>query len=333
VASAKVRVKQLLGEDSVRVLPPVVFPMVVANYAARLAGEKLCRVIGDAEILSRVLFSSYQIFGYDLIMVFSDVLVEAEAMGCRVGVQEDEPPILERPAGENAHLADPQRDGRMPVVLEAARRLIQRVGEDVFVLVSLKGPFSLASFLCGPELFFEYLVEKPSAAEDFLRKATESQKRYAQAIVNIGGVPFIGDPMASGSIISPKHFARFALPYLKELVRKIHSFGVWTGLHICGDTKKFLKMMKETGANVLSIDEMDMAFVRKEIGADAVIMGNVSTRLIEQGRPADVRIAGAECLNKGLPKLILASACDVPVDAPVENVQALVKAARCWNGG
>ena len=313
-----------------RVFPPVVFPMVVADYAARLAGEKLSRAMTDPEVLSRVLYDSYQIFGYDLIMVFSDVLVEAEAMGCGVGVQEDEPPILKRPAGENAHLADPQRDGRMPVVIEAARWLIQMVGEDVFVLVSLKGPFSLASFLCGPGMFFEYLVEKPSAADDFLKKATESQKRYAQAIVNIGGVPFIGDPMASGSIISPEHFARFALPYLKELIAEIHALNSWTGLHICGDTTKILSLMKESGADILSIDEIPMNLVRRQLGEEILIMGNISTRLILEGSVPVVEKSAKECLNAGLPKLILSTACDVPVDTPAENVRAMVRTARNW---
>ncbi len=329
---AKKRVRQVLGPDAERVLPPVVFPIVVANYAARVGEEKLSRAITDAEVLSQVLYRSYQRFGYDLIMVFSDVLVEAEAMGCKVSIGDDEPPVLERAAGERARVSDPKRDGRMPVVLEAARRLVRLAGDEVYVLVSLKGPFSLASFLCGPERFLEYLVEEPERAEFFLRLATENQKRYAGEIVRIGGIPFIGDPMASGSIISQNHFCRFALPYLKELVREIHRFGVWTGLHICGDTQKILKMMKETQAEILSVDEMDMAFVRREVGADTVIMGNVSTQLLETGRAEEVRRAGEDCLKKGLPKLILASACDVPVDAPVDNVKALVNAAREWNG-
>ncbi|MGQ9708728.1 MAG: uroporphyrinogen decarboxylase family protein, partial [bacterium] len=216
------------------------------------------------------------------------------------------------------------------VVLEAAERLMAKLGQEGFILVSLKGPFSLASFLAGPEGFLKDLLEEPLRAQGLLRLATENQKRFARAIVRAGGVPFIGDPMASGSIISPEQFAGFALPYLKELIAEIHALGIWTGLHICGDTMKILRMMKESGADILSIDEMPMGVVRSELGQDAVIMGNIPTRLVLEGTWAMVEKAARDCLTRAWPRIILATACDVPVAAPMENVRAVVRAARQW---
>jgi uroporphyrinogen-III decarboxylase len=59
-------------------------------------------------------------------------------------------------------------------------------------------------------------------------------------------------------------------------------------------------------------------------------MGNVSTNLLLEGKPAQVAVAAKECLDRGGLSLILSSSCDVPTDAPKENVQALVAAAREW---
>lgn len=308
----------------------MVFPIVVANHAARVAGERLIDALTDSRVLADVLYHSYRLYNYDLIMVFSDVLVEAEAMGCEIEMADDEPPILVRPAGKAAQVANAERGCRMKVILDATGELVKIAGKEVYILTSLKGPFSLASFLAGPEEFLESLISAPERAEWFLQRATENQKNFVRAIVQRGGVPFIGDPMASGSIISPGLFERFALPYLKELVAEIHQLGSWTGLHICGDTTGILRMMRATGAEILSVDEMDISFVRQEIGADRVIMGNVSTGLLESGRPEEVQKAARDCLKKGLPRMILASTCDVPAGAPMENVQALVSAAQGW---
>ncbi len=309
---------------------PAVFPIVVANCAARLAGEKLYRVLTDAELLSAVLDHSYRLFDYDLVMVFADVLVEAEAMGCQIHIPEDEPPVLLTPAGNHARIADPQRSERMPVILAAICKLRQLTADEVFILGSLKGPFSLASFLAGPEEFLALLVEAPEQADHFLRLATENQKHFARAIIQAGGIPFIGDPMASGSLISREHFARFALPCLRELVAEIHALGLWTGLHICGDTTTILDLLAASGAEILSIDDISMELVRNRLGPEQIIMGNVSTTLLADGTPAEVQSAAEKCLATALPKLILASACDVPPSTPPANIQTLIQTARRW---
>ena len=150
---------------------------------------------------------------------------------------------------------------------------------------------------------------------------------YAAAIVKAGGIPFIGDPVASGSLVSPEMFREFARPYLARLIRSIHEAGTKAGLHICGETRRLLNDMVATGADFLSIDEMDLAFARQEVGS-TVLMGNVSTNLLLEGNPDQVAAAAKECLARGGEMLILSSSCDVPPGAPKENVLALVKAGR-----
>lgn len=325
------RLASLLAGDAVE--SPVVIPMVAANHAARLAGVKLCRVITEAAALAEVLHVAYLRYRCDGIVVFADTLVEAEAMGCRIEIPDDNDPFLVEPPGAaSLEPADPERDGRMPVILETIRRLKDLTAGEVPILGSLKGPFSLASFLAGPDVFLASLLECPSLAKDLLAVATNNQRRYLAAIVRAGGLPFIGDPVASGSIISPVAFREFAFPGLCRLVGDAHLLGVQAGIHICGDTTQVLRQLRETKADFVSIDDIDLAGARLESGADAVIMGNVSTRLLLEGSAEEVREAAEHCLETGLPNLILSSACDVPTEAPAGNVHALVQAARDWTG-
>jgi uroporphyrinogen decarboxylase len=308
---------------------PVVFPMVAANHAARLDGCSTSEAVTDPDALARVLYSAYRLYGYDLIMVFTDTMVEAEAMGAQVVIPEDEDPfLLEPPRVSRLEPADPERDGRMPVVLEATRTLAKLLDGEARVLTSLKGPFSLASFLRGIEGFLTDLVDDPARAHEFLGLATENQIRYAAAIVRAGGMPFIGDPVASGSMVSSNTFRDFAAPYLAKLCRAIHEEGVRCGLHICGETQHILVDMAGTRADFLSIDEMDMSAARQEVGPSTVLMGNVSTRLMLEGTSEQVRQATLECRAKAGPRLLVSTSCDVPPDTPKENVAALVAAGR-----
>jgi uroporphyrinogen decarboxylase len=310
---------------------PVVFPMVMANHAARLDGYSISEAVTQPDTLARVLYAAYRFYGYDLVMVFTDTMVEAEAMGAQVLIPDDDDPfLLEPPRVSKLEPANPNKDGRMPVVLDATRRLKALLDDEAPILTSLKGPFSLASFLRGIDRFLEDLLTDPRRARSFLRIATENQLAYAEAIVKAGGIPFIGDPVASGSLVSPEMFREFARPYLAQLIRSIHESGAKAGLHICGETKRLLADMAATGADFLSVDEMDLALARQEVGDKTVLMGNVSTNLLLEGTSEQIAASAKECLERGGQNLILSSSCDVPTDAPKENVQALVKAGREW---
>jgi len=305
--------------------------MVVANHAARLEGFTISEAVTQSDTLARVLYSAYRFYGYDLILVFSDTMVEAEAMGAQVLIPDDDDPLLlEPPRVARLEPADPEKDGRMPVVLEATRRLKALLDDEAPILSSLKGPFSLASFLRGIDKFLEDLLTDPGRAHEFLRIATDNQIAYAQAIVKAGGIPFVGDPVASGSLVGPEMFREFARPYLEQLIRSVHESGARAGLHICGETKGLLADMAATCADFLSIDEMDMTVARQQVGENTVLMGNVSTKLMLEGTPEQIAAAAKECLERGGQALILSTSCDVPTETPKENVQALVATAREW---
>ena len=317
------------SEDRIGLCPaPAVFPLVVCDHAARRAGVNVRDAAGDAELLAHTSYTAYKAYSYDLMMVFIDTVVEAEAMGCRIERPEDDNAFYVGPPRGRIKPADPEKGGRMPVVLRAIGRLRDRCADSVPILGSLKGPFSLASFLAGFEEFLEWtIVDKPRAHET-LKLALANQLDYASAIVRAGGVPFIGDPVASGSLVSPEVFHEFCLPYLTQLVRHIHRHGVWTGLHVCGNTARIIADLAATGADVLSLDEVDLSEVRRELGPQAVLMGNVSTELVRTGRPGQVLAAARACLGAAGPRLVLSTACDVPADAPEENVRAIVEAGR-----
>jgi uroporphyrinogen decarboxylase len=300
--------------------------MVVADHAARLARRKVGEVVTNAQLLAQVLLHAFETYHYDLIMVFTDTMVEAEALGCGIEIPDDDEPYLVVSPGLNRCRSVAAGPGRMPVVLEATRDLVAAVGKDVPVVTSMKGPFSLAAFLVGVDEFLIALRTDIQLCHEVLKFATEHQQRYADAIIEAGGIPFIGDPLVSGDIIGPRHFESFALPYLHQLIDHVRLQTRPVGLHVCGDTTNLLRLLRDTGADILSLDEVDLSDARRIVGNEIVLMGNVPTQLLHLGAPGQVREAARRCLAAAGRRVILSSACDVPRDSPVENVKALVDA-------
>ncbi len=304
-------------------------PVFGVDHAARRAGVPLPAAMSDARLMADVLLAARADYDADLLVLFSDVTVEAEAMGAAVRWSDTEPPRVDRPAAAVRRL-DPGRDGRLPVILEAARIARAALPAGIPLLVSLKGPFSLAALALGVEDLLGDAVSDPSRARAAVEAAAESQVRYLRAIVDRGGVPLIGDPYASGSVLGPGHFSALALPGLRRLVDEAHDLGSPAAIHICGDLRPVQRLVFGIGADLLHLEDADFAAAA---AAGAAVLGGVPTEALLEDESA-VRRAVAEAADALPPaRSILGTACDVPTDAPPALVRALVDEARRlpWN--
>ncbi len=325
------RVLATLGGRPADRVPAV--PMVAGDHAARLCGVPLARIYEDGPTLGRVLVEATRHYGLDAVIVFSDVAVEAEAIGAELEFPEEGIPFVVAPTDE-LRCPDPLRDGRMPLILEATRACRDALGEEALVFASIKGPFSLATLISEPEAFFSALLSDPDAVHGKVAFATQVQMRYADAAIAAGATAlFVGDPFATGELIGPDFYERFALPYCRQLVDHIHAAGRPVVLHICGETACLLPLIPRTGAQAFSVDEIELAAAQRALAGETVLMGNVSTSLLRDGTPQAVHEAARDCLRatRGHP-FLLSAACDVPMETPEENVFALVRAAREWDG-
>jgi uroporphyrinogen decarboxylase len=261
----------------------------------------------------------------------------AEAMGATVHYPEDETAYLEAPAittvAEIARLTplNPLTDGNLPAHLEAMRRVVDAVGNEVPVTGAVTCPFTTASFLIGTETLVRLTLKNPEAVHQLCEVALESALRYSEAIIATGASPSLTDPLSSTTVISPRLFREFSLPYLKRLIDYIHSQGKSVTLHICGKTARIWEAMVEAGADCLSIDnEASLTEAKLAIGDRARIMGNVRpSEVMLQGTPAEVRqavfagIAEAWDSPKGY---IVASGCSLPTETPFVNIKAMMDA-------
>jgi len=324
-----------------------VFPLVTA-HAARVAGISVRDYYTDGVAMARSQLVAQETYGIDFISFFSEVGLVAEALGSRYDYPEDDLPLLKRPrweslpdlghnpnsSAESGYVprpADPLSDGRLRVYLDAVAYAYEARGDTVPILAYVPAPFTTAQQLVDQEAFLLGLLTEPERVKELLSYATVSIVRFCRAIIGAGGLPILVDPLASGSVISTEHYREFALPSEAEVIRYLHRYDLDVVLHICGDTRATIAMMPETGADLLSIDRIEIPAAVAGAGQRCRIIGNYDTSSILLSDPQTIEREITEMMKAGrsCPKgFVAATGCEVPVDTPPENVRAFVRAAK-----
>jgi uroporphyrinogen decarboxylase len=311
---------------------------LILNHAAHAAGMTVSEAGRTGQNLGKAHAAAYRKYGQDLITIFSDTSLIAEAMGTGLYYTEDDAPRVQTPRVRSMEDAmgvqapDPQTAGRLPQYLEAIRTANAEVGEEVFVSCCFAMPFTIAAALMGTDLFVKSLRKQPDLAHRLLKVSMEAALRFVDAIVEAGGIPVPVDPVASCSVIGPRQYAEFAAPYTQPIIARIAATGLPPVLHICGSSHLIWDQMCDTGAAVLSLDRVDMEAAKRAVGDRVCLLGNVApAETLLYGTPAVVEEHTRLCIDRSADNprgYIVGSGCEVPLNTPPENIHAMMDAVR-----
>lgn len=319
-------------------------PVCLHNFlpAAREAGVMMEQYRSDPEAIARTHLQAHEKYGHDCILVDIDTTMLAEAMGALADATADEPGHIAASAitslDDAAQLrpVDPNRDGRIPILLEAIRILARAVGDEVSIRGNCdQGPFSLACLLRGNEDFLIDLADDPEnpSVWQLLDVCYESHLRVHRAVKEAGAhFTSLGDSFCGPDVISPAMFKQFSRPYEERLVRQLTADGIFTVIHICGNTTRILDTLAEYECCGFELDyKTDAALAKETVGAGHVLFGNIDpSGVIARGTPEQIRETSRKLIEVWKPgaRFILNSGCAIPATTPPENLHALVAAAR-----
>ena len=313
---------------------------MLSEHAALVVGITVAEYHHSAELMANAQIAAYRTYGHDGIAVGPGLAGVAEAAGSTVVFPDYATPFVsEYVVKDTADLdrldiPDGRTGGRFPILLEALARMVDALGSEVPVAATVAGAFSTASNLRGAERFMRDIARNPDFAHRLLEYALASTLPFVKEAARLPVVFNVGDPVASGSLISPKVYRDFALPYQQRLIAEIVALsGRRPVLHICGNTSRNWQLMADTGAGALSLDNViDLAEAKAAVGDRIIISGNVRpTETMYMGTPDVVVDNVKECLRKAWdsPKgFILSIGCGLPIQTPPDNVHAFVNAAR-----
>ena len=216
-ASSKELVRALFAAKPVS-RPP--FIPIMATAAAQFMQLPIKQMFSDPTNLANSLQACQRLFKYDGVVILFDTTLEAEACGCRLLWKEGQPPkvvasiLTDEKDMENLDASLIEGRGRIPVVLEAAKRLTQTMGRDVALLGVITGPITLSRHLMG---------DAPISAADknsqIFQKLTDFSGKIALALARAyGELKFDAVILADGDLASlkPVHYPKIQ-PMLKTL--------------------------------------------------------------------------------------------------------------------
>ena len=140
---------------------------------------------------------------------------------------------------------------------------------------------------------------------------------------------WVGGWRAAPAMLSPAVWDRFAWPYFRRLVREVTDQGLIALLHLDSDWTRELKRFRELpqGRCIMATDgDTDLRQAKEIVGDHLCLMGDVPASLLYLGQPGEVEAYCRGLINDLGPEgFILQSGCDIPTNAKLANVQAMVR--------
>ena len=317
-----------------------IFPMIAAWAAVNFSDSPPAELARNPQRVVDAQIRAMEAVGYDAFYAYADPLYIPQAFGCNVRFLETGPLADPLPLSitcledlDRLPVPDPRKQERLAGTLEIIQGLSHYGAGDIPVLGLFEGPITTTCRIFEAEAIMRMIYKNPQLLEALLDRVTAFLIDFSRALVDNGAnVIFLPEPTASAAMISPLTFRKFILPRLQAITRKLD---VPCVLHICGDTSPVLEDIGQAGADVISLDQcMNLAESRSTI-PDAVLGGNVDPiKSLLNGNQEQIAEDTLNCLQTaGTHRFVLMSGCGVPPGAPLENVEAMVKAAKNYGLG
>lgn len=328
--------KAIRGEEIDRI---PTFPILLAP-ACELLGVKQRDYFLNPEVMANTLIQARELINADGIYVSRDNWVYHQALGGNLYFPEDDESysktcLLSSVAEfRKLKVPKPETATGMKDILEAARRVVDRVGDKYYIQANIDvGPFSLAAVLRGAQnMLLDIVIEDPLLVKEFLEFCSEVVIAYGKAMIKTGvhGIQF-GD--ATAGLIGPEMFAEFSIPYQKHVLEELANPNCDLWVHICGNSNHTLSQLSTLEFDGFEVDsKVDLAYAKKMLPGKA-LKGNIDTTLLLTESAGNVYKATMKMLQEsGMSTGLIASpGCGVGRMTPKENLLALAQACTDYS--
>ncbi len=216
--------------------------------------------------------------------------------------------------------------------LEAIRMVkaeMQASGDVRPIIAGISGPFSLAGQLRGVTDIMMDCYDDPELLEELVQKTTEFLCVYAKMLKEAGAdMLLLAEPLAG--VVSPAMAAQFSHPFVKEMIESVQDDSCAVIYHNCGaGVPRMLEDLTELGAMIYHFgNAIDLYEAIEKMPKTVIVMGNVDPAgIVAHGSTESVRQA-VDALKQSCgdyENFWLSTGCDVPPDAPWENLVEFMK--------
>ena len=323
-----------LRHETVDQVPWVPFAGV---HAGKLKGYTAEEMLQSSDKIVESLEEVVKLYMPDGIPVLFDLQIEAEILGCELLWAKDNPPsVVSHPLENEAtipcecKIPGPE-DGRVPMALDATRRIKASVGDDVAIYGLVCGPFTLASHLRGTNIFMDMMKNK-DYAKALIAYCGQVAMKMSEMYIDAGAdVIAVVDPLISQ--VSPKMIKKLMSETFTSVFDFIRAKGAFSSFFVCGNATAQIRCMCEMGPDGVSIDEnVDIVEAKKVSDEFNILMGGnipLTTTMLFGTQQDNMKCVVEELDSLDWTKnFVISPGCDMPYDTPIENTIACAQAAK-----
>jgi uroporphyrinogen decarboxylase len=304
------------------------------EYRQIRAKHAFLEVCKTPDLATEVSLQPFRLLNVDAIIVFSDILIPAEAMGLPLELGDAGPnlpqPVRTKKDVEALRLFDPEQEtGFLP---EAIRRIVHVAGPDVPVLGFAAAPWTLACYMVeghaseGFATVKSFLHREPTTFRDLLHRIAQATIPYlkAQIAAGVSAVQLFDTWCGELNVVD---YQEFALPAVQEIIS-----GLASAVPVIYYTKAshhLFPAVARSGANVLSVDwRIDLRELRAYLGSKTSIQGNVDPAVLF-GPAENIRRVTRETVSAlGGVGHILNLGHGILQHTPVENARLFIETGQ-----
>ena len=304
------------------------------EYREIRAKRAFLEVCKTPDLALEVSLQPFRRLGVDAVIVFSDILIPAEAMGLKLELGDAGPnlpdPVRAEADVEKLRVFDPETETGF--LMEAIRRIVREVGPTVPVLGFAAAPWTLACYMVegrtkeGFGTVKNFLYHNPGAFETLLDKITQATLGYLRAQIAAGAAAVQLFDTWCGEL-SLADYETYALPAVREIITRIDN--QVPVIYYTKASHHLLPAIARSGANVLSVDwRISLREVRERIGPGIALQGNVDPAILF-GPPEKIRRATLDAVGAlGGVGHIMNLGHGILPGTPVENARLFIETGQ-----
>lgn len=305
------------------------------EYRALKERHSFLELVRTPELAVEVTLQPVRRFGFDAAILFSDILITAEALGQAYRFRETGGIQMAFAVRSEADIGRLDLEGfteRLGYVWEALRRLKRELAGERALIGFAGSPWTLANFMIEGGSAREWtraralVREQPSLYGRLAEKLTEAVIRLLEAQIAAGAeVVQLFDTLGG---VAGEDFETASGRWLKEIVYALRDKA--PVILFAKGVRNRWEELAATGAAVLGVDHHSrMEEVLRRIPPHVAVQGNLAPELLLRS-PEEVRHGVREVLASvgKRPGHILNLGHGVPPEAKLENIAALVEAVR-----
>ncbi len=285
----------------------------------------------NAPAMAELALAGHEEIGFDTVMPEYSVVQEAAALGARVdwGDRDRMPDVKDFPNADFSDIVVPPDFLEKPscrVVLDAISILRRHVGGRAAVIGKVMGPWTMSYHMAGTQNFLLAVgMGESDKVTKMLRQLVPVTVAFINAQFAAGADSVVLADHATRNLVGPHHYQEFLLPLHQEITAQV---GGPIILHVCGNCSDRLELFAESGVDAYHFEwQVDAKEAVQRIGGRVSLAGNINnSQTLLQGTPEDVYKQARYAIDAGVH--LIGPECAIPLSTPVENLRAIVAAAR-----